>query len=62
MAATNLLYTFLKGMIIGYKTFAYFAAHFDLPGRAVRCLPAPAQTRTSGFPAYGSSIYGFAYT
>jgi hypothetical protein len=31
-----------------------------VPGRAVRCLPAPPQIRTSGFPAYGSSIYGFA--
>jgi len=31
-----------------------------LPGRAVRYLPAPPQTRTSGFPAYGSSGYGFA--
>jgi hypothetical protein len=30
------------------------------PGRAVRYLPAPPQIRTSGFPAYGSSIYGFA--
>jgi len=26
-----------------------------IPGRAVRYLPAPPQTRTSGFPAYGSS-------
>ena len=32
----------------------------DFPGRAVRYLPAPPQTRTSGFPAYGSSYYGFA--
>lgn len=31
-----------------------------LPGRAVRYLPAPPQTRTSGFPAYGSSKIGFA--
>ena len=30
------------------------------PGRAVRYLPAPPQTRTSGFPAYGSSKIGFA--
>ena len=30
------------------------------PGRADRYLPAPPQTRTSGFPAYGSSDYGFA--
>ncbi len=30
------------------------------PGRAVRYLPAPPQTRTSGFPAYGSSDIGFA--
>ena len=30
-------------------------SHFRLPGRAVRYLPAPPQTRTSGFPAYGSS-------
>jgi len=27
----------------------------EFPGRAVRCLPAPPQTRTSRFPAYGSS-------
>jgi hypothetical protein len=32
----------------------------DFPGRAVRHLPAPPQTRTSGFPAYGSSKIGFA--
>ncbi|HKJ30394.1 MAG TPA: hypothetical protein VKA34_01145, partial [Balneolales bacterium] len=31
-----------------------------LPGRAVRCLPAPPQIRTSRFPAYGSSAIGFA--
>ncbi|HKJ33014.1 MAG TPA: hypothetical protein VKA34_14355, partial [Balneolales bacterium] len=31
-----------------------------IPGRAVRCLPAPPQIRTSRFPAYGSSAYGFA--
>jgi hypothetical protein len=30
------------------------------PGRAVCYLPAPPQTRTSGFPAYGSSVLGFA--
>jgi hypothetical protein len=30
------------------------------PGRAVRYLPAPPQTRTSGFSASGSSYYGFA--
>jgi len=29
------------------------------PGRAVRHLPAPPQTRTSGFPAYGSSDLRF---
>jgi hypothetical protein len=29
------------------------------PGRAVRYLPAPPQTRTSGFPAYGSSVKWF---
>jgi hypothetical protein len=31
-----------------------------LPGRADRYLPAPPQTRTSRFPASGSSGYGFA--
>jgi len=30
------------------------------PGRADRYLPAPPQIRTSGFPASGSSSYGFA--
>lgn len=32
----------------------------EIPGRAVRFLPAPPQTRASSFPAHGSSIYGFA--
>ncbi|MVT10054.1 recombinase family protein [Chitinophaga tropicalis] len=31
-----------------------------IPGRAVRYLPAPPQSRASSFPAHGSSIYGFA--
>ena len=31
-----------------------------LPGRAVRCLPAPPQIRTSGLPASGSSVVSFA--
>jgi hypothetical protein len=37
--------------------FAINMENWDaIPGRAVRCLPAPLQCRTSGFPASGSSI------
>ncbi|HKJ30969.1 MAG TPA: hypothetical protein VKA34_04035, partial [Balneolales bacterium] len=50
------------GLIPGIMRYGFFYAAFHriLPGRAVRCLPAPPQIRTSRFPAYGSSAYGFA--
>ncbi|HKJ33359.1 MAG TPA: hypothetical protein VKA34_16100, partial [Balneolales bacterium] len=53
-----------KMKILGKRTVWHIIlkipSHDSFPGRAVRCLPAPPQIRTSRFPAYGSSAYGFA--
>ena len=41
--------------------FALASFTSTFPGRAGSCLPAPPQSRTSGFPASGSSVSWFRY-
>jgi hypothetical protein len=47
-------------LIAFHRMMKGFIVRFLFPGRAGRYRPTPPQTRTSGFPAYGSSGYGFA--
>ncbi len=45
---------------MGNRPSGQFFLSENTPGRAVRYLPAPPQTRTSGVTASGSSVISFA--